>query len=108
MFEQERTEVLPIPNKMYRRKAMQQLISLFSVLCIFAPCFGQSEFITIWKTDNSSGANINTSTTQIKLPFYETSYAGKWEKVGEPTVKGTFSKATLSGNVLDFNEIHST
>ncbi len=79
---------------------MKKIITL--ILLISAVVTGQSQtpFKTIWDTNKLSGTYAGSSNKTIKLPVAGGTYEGSWVKVGESTINGAFTNASLTNDVI--------
>ncbi len=71
---------------------MRKIIFLILGLLITNLVNAIGEFITIWKTDNMTGAV--TSTTQVAFPAIGSNYSVYWEDVANPAINGTITGLT--------------
>ena len=63
--------------------------------------FAQTEFITIWRTDNPTGTgNIKTNNSQVKLPLGDRDYNISWVKVGQPSVNSNGTSVVTGNNTV--------
>ncbi|MFD1630131.1 BspA family leucine-rich repeat surface protein [Pseudopedobacter beijingensis] len=85
-------------------KAIKMRRRILIVMCfvLFATSgFSQTEFVTVWRTDNPSGrGNITTTKSQIKLPLGARNYNISWVKVGNPSVNSNGISVVAGSNTV--------
>lgn len=83
---------------------LKNLLFLFSFCSAFL--FGQNEFITVWKPNESN--ILFTTNNSIYFPGIGTNYKITWEEIGYPAHNGVLNNVTSTQNVLiNFGNPHN-